>query len=115
MGRIETTQLNGSVQAMQQLAPPAVTIIQPQVDDCSTNGFLQDQTVETTGGIVVNNLIVGRPWTTGLYDCHEHPVNGNLSFLHLILGLVSAMLFYALASLSIIMDLNPCSVLVPSE
>ncbi|KAK9280760.1 hypothetical protein L1049_003648 [Liquidambar formosana] len=73
--KIETTQLNGSAQAMPQLAPPAVTIIQPQVDDCSTNGFLQDQTVETTRGIVVNNLIVGRPWTTGLYDCHEHPVN----------------------------------------
>ncbi|KAK3027058.1 hypothetical protein RJ639_040890 [Escallonia herrerae] len=59
MGRIELHELNARVQ--QSAQPAAVPMV------------VQHQGHPRVG--MVQNLVIGQPWTTGLFDCHEHQTN----------------------------------------
>ncbi|RVW69484.1 Malonate--CoA ligase [Vitis vinifera] len=71
MGRIEASELSGG-QPMAQPVGMSPVIQQPQLPSIQ-GGFYQDH---ATSGMV-ENFVNGRPWTTGLFDCHEHKTNGN--------------------------------------
>ncbi|RVW25806.1 Malonate--CoA ligase [Vitis vinifera] len=70
MGRIEASELSGG-QPMAQPVGMSPVIQQPQLPSIQ-GGFYQDH---ATSGMV-ENFVNGRPWTTGLFDCHEHKTNG---------------------------------------
>lgn len=67
MGRIEASELNGGQSMTQPVALPVVSP-QPEVGN-NQGGFYPDAPVES--------FVKGRPWTTGLFDCHENIANGN--------------------------------------
>ncbi|XP_034696795.1 protein PLANT CADMIUM RESISTANCE 8 [Vitis riparia] len=69
MGRIEASELSGG-QPMAQPVGMSPVIQQPQLPSIQ-GGFYQDH---ATSGMV-ENFVNGRPWTTGLFDCHEHKTN----------------------------------------
>ncbi|KAJ9190215.1 hypothetical protein P3X46_001441 [Hevea brasiliensis] len=75
MGRPETCQID---RKSQQSAPqPAEVAPQTwhQVQDNIQPGILH-QGYSTTAPVVLgNNMVLGHPWTTGLFDCHEYQTN----------------------------------------
>ncbi|KAA8535572.1 hypothetical protein F0562_030575 [Nyssa sinensis] len=69
MGRIEPHELDGT---LQQLTEPAAIAEAAQLQEQVGNNF-SSQDHSTCR--MVGNTVIGHPWTTGLFDCHEHQTN----------------------------------------
>ncbi|KAF2301194.1 hypothetical protein GH714_020762 [Hevea brasiliensis] len=75
MGRPETCQID---RKSQQSAPqPAEVAPQTwhQVQDNIQPGILHQDYSTTAPVVLGNNMVLGHPWTTGLFDCHEYQTN----------------------------------------
>ncbi|KAA8540395.1 hypothetical protein F0562_024686 [Nyssa sinensis] len=81
MGRIEPHELDGT---LQQLTEPAAIAEAAQLQEQVGNNF-SSQDHSTCR--MVGNTVIGHPWTTGLFDCHEHQTNACLlgSFIYLLM------------------------------
>ncbi|KDP37256.1 hypothetical protein JCGZ_06312 [Jatropha curcas] len=67
MGRPETNQVVETVQPA-TVTPPTWQQVQENIQ----HGIPQDPSATP---VVVENMVTGHPWTTGLFDCHEHQTN----------------------------------------